>query len=95
MNSLRPSWVLAPGTKRDKCWVGSWTALRCCRDLSPGAGHWMGTDRAGYSDHTGPPPPGLGLDPRRVKAIQDVISFLSELRVAFVLRSFSATASLT
>ena len=41
--------------------------------------------RAGYSDHTGLPPPSLGLDPRGTGWCLGPDAFLSELRVAFVL----------
>ena len=40
---------------------------------------------AGYPAHPGPPPPGLGLDPRGRWWCLGPDAFLSELRVAFVL----------
>ena len=38
---------------------------------------------AGYPTHPGPPPPGLGLDPRNRGWCLGPDAFLSELRVAF------------
>ena len=92
MNSLRPAWVL--GTrhperrKLDEVWD---PALRCSQlrpALSARAGHWT-EDPVWVPDTLpcpGPPPPGLGLDPRGRGWCLGPDAFLSELRVAFVLQ---------
>ena len=91
MNSLRPSWVLGTRHPEREMLVGVLDpALRCCPlrpvPLSQGWALDGGPRlRARYSDHTGPPPPGLGLDPRGRGWCLGPDAFLSELRVAFVL----------